>query len=63
MSIFYYRNFPDLFFLLKRDVFSASLDIWWTNFPWTNFPSGRFFTVAVFSLDVFTDTYILFVRV
>ena len=31
------------FFLLKMDVFSASLDIWWTNFPWTIFPSGRFY--------------------
>jgi len=25
------------------DVFSASLKIWWTNFPWTNFPSGPFY--------------------
>jgi len=41
------------------DVFSASLDVWWTNFPWTNFPSGRFyrghFFPGRFSMDVFTE--------
>ena len=41
------------FFLCEMDVFSASLKIWWTNFPWTNFLVDVF-TVAIFSVDHFS---------
>jgi len=36
------------FSYVRWTFFSASVKIWWTNFPWTNFPRGPFFPWKLF---------------